>query len=176
MKFNFFILTVALCLIVSVESRRQVKEYVIDLDKAPEDRYNELLPQFNDTVRVKWNSLIDLTHFTIWSGMGILEQIFCKWCNFKRCIVRYHGYSRKGAGWNATRNSRAVGRFETSAEIRTSDSSSVRITDIDGTDCKLYKDKRSWSWEFLERYLWKCDSQSVLGFEKNSLERSWLYV
>ena len=41
------------CATVAVESRRQVKEYVIDLDKAPEERYLELLPQFNDTVRKK---------------------------------------------------------------------------------------------------------------------------
>ena len=45
------------CATVAVESRRQVKEYVIDLDKAPEERYLELLPQFNDTVRKR------LAHF-----------------------------------------------------------------------------------------------------------------
>ena len=45
------IILIAVLATVAVESRRQVKEYVIDLDKAPEDRYLELLPQFNDTVR-----------------------------------------------------------------------------------------------------------------------------
>ena len=47
------------CATVAVESRRQVKEYVIDLDKAPEERYLELLPQFNDTVRKR------LAHFRL---------------------------------------------------------------------------------------------------------------
>jgi len=50
MKSLIFVLV---CASVAVESRRQVKEYVIDLDKAPEERYLELLPQFNDTVRKK---------------------------------------------------------------------------------------------------------------------------
>lgn len=37
----------SLCL---VAARREIKEYVIDLDKDPADRYLELLPQFNSSV------------------------------------------------------------------------------------------------------------------------------
>ena len=62
------------CATVAVESRRQVKEYVIDLDKAPEERYLELLPQFNDTVRKRLAQL-DIAHFrrfTRNTGLGIL--------------------------------------------------------------------------------------------------------
>ena len=63
------------CATVAVESRRQVKEYVIDLDKAPEERYLELLPQFNDTVRKRLVAQLDIAHFrrsTRNTGLGIL--------------------------------------------------------------------------------------------------------
>lgn len=36
-------------------ARREVKEYVIDLDQPPEERYLALLPQFNTTVWGFWN-------------------------------------------------------------------------------------------------------------------------
>ena len=74
----YAIILIAVLTTVAVESRRQVKEYVIDLDKAPEDRYLELLPQFNDTVRKisPARSLSDLdldfsfSHYYL--GLGIL--------------------------------------------------------------------------------------------------------
>ena len=39
----------------TIEGRREVKEYVIDLDQDPELRYVDLLPEFNSTVWGFWN-------------------------------------------------------------------------------------------------------------------------
>lgn len=51
--FRFLISTFVLAMI-SVNARRDVTEYVIDLDLAPEMRYEELLPRFNVTVWVSF--------------------------------------------------------------------------------------------------------------------------